>query len=99
MLVLRLLRFALFHALVSRSENLDVYLAERKLSGPSGGGLSFDVVDPVKEFAHGRMIAAGCLCGELHRGRLDLRNLASFPTDRGGHMVAGGFQDQGPEIF
>jgi hypothetical protein len=98
-LILGLFGFALFHTLVGRSEHLNVWLSERKLSGPGGGGLSFDLVDPVKEFAHGRMVAAGRLGGELHRGRLDLRNLASLPADCSGYLVAGGFEDQGPEIF
>jgi hypothetical protein len=89
MLVPRLLRFALFHTLVSRSENLDVYLAERKLTGPSCGGLSFNVVDPVQEFAHGPVVATPALNSTASgTPALGPSNCESESVGRGGYLAA-----------
>src|ERR1700751_4665258 len=99
MLALWLSLFAFFHTLVGSAENLEVGLTERKLSRLNGGRPSFDFVNPVEEFTHGRMVAAGRLCGELHRGRLDLRNSSSSPVHRGGYRVAGSLHDESAEIF
>jgi len=98
-LVLWLLRFASFHALVGCSENLDVYLTERKLGRLNGGRARFDFVDPVEKPTHSSVIAAGGFCRELHRRCLDFRDLPSFPADGGTDLVARGLHHQGAEIF
>src|SRR5258705_2264015 len=98
-LVLWLLRFALFHALVSRSENLEVYLAQRKLSRSGSGCAGFDFVDPIEKPSYGCVIAAGGLCSELHGRCLDFRDITFFSADGGTDLVARGIHQQRTEIF
>src|SRR5262245_1168761 len=59
--------YALFHSLISCSNDFYVCLAQRKLAWLGSGGTGFDFVHPLEKLLHRRLIATRGLRRELHR--------------------------------